>query len=431
MEDTQQVKTRYEFTDAKATAFGGLFVFSEFLKQIKFHEVFDSVFGPFRRIRKYHPAENVSLQMASIIAGGERLYDIQYFHADPVIPELFSHGEVPRDTTLRDDLLHLGTRDPERQELLFRLHEQHFQRLGIKEMTIDIDGAALPVDGHQEGAEKGYCPEEPGSRCFQSLSAICDETETVLAEELRPGNTHCASGIGEFCKTILDRFAPQMDTIGVRLDKGFFSAELLKLLESYPNVTYRVGIPQHEWLQTKVRTLAYKPYHGSERQYASFAYGEGLQGSFRYYYVERKLKEPGTQLDVFDPDRYHYRVVVSNQGHLQPHTLFRHYNGRGRYEKHIEELKNQYALGKMISGHFSVTKALVWLSCLTFTLIGMLRKVAFRWEMAKYRLKRLRWVLFTAVAAFVQHARQKVLNLAIPRLGATRLKFLLQRIWAY
>ncbi len=370
--------------------------------------------------------------MASIIAGGERLYDTQYFRFDPVIPDLFSNGEVPQDTTLRDDLVHIGAREQQRQELLFRLNERHFRRFGLSKITIDIDGTALPVDGHQQGAEVGYCPEEQGSRCYQSLSAICDETETTLAEELRPGNTHCAFGIQTFCKTILERFSPQMACISMRLDKGFFSDELLKFFESYPNVTYAVGVPQHEWLKTKVRRLTYKSYHGSERQYASaFAYGEGLKGAFRYYYVERTLKEPGTQLDIFDPDRYQYRVVASNQGNLQPHTLFRHYNGRGRYEKHIEELKNQYALGKMTSGNFTVTKALVWINFLTFTLIGMLRKVAFRWEMARYRLKRLRFVLFTAVAAFVKHARRKILNIATPIIGTTRLKFLLQRIWAY
>jgi hypothetical protein len=398
---------------------------------MRFHDTFKDVFGNYRRIRKYHPSENVTLQMASIVTGGERLYDSQYFRFDPVIPQLFGNGTVPVDTTLRDDMQHIGNRDQQRQELLFRLNENHFHRMHLKDITLDIDATAMPVDGHQQGAEKGYCPEEPGSRCFQSLSAICDETETTLAEELRTGSTHCALGATAFCKSILDRFSSQLGTLSMRLDKGFYSDDLLKLFESYPNVRYTVGVPQHEWLKTKVRTLQYKSYHGSERQYAApFAYAEGLKGAFRYYYVERSLKEPGTQLDFFDSDRYHYRVVVSNN-RLQPHTLFRYYNGRGRFEKHIEELKNQYALGKMFSGDWAVTKALVWLSFLTFTLIGILRKVAFRWEMAKYRLKRLRFMLFTNVSMFVNHARQKVLNIATPKIGELRFKFLLQRIWAY
>ena len=313
------MKTKYQITSTEATPFGGMYLFSELLEQMRFHDTYKEVFGNYRRIRKYHPSENITLQMASIVVGGERLYDSQYFRFDPVIPQLFGNGTVPADTTLRDDMQHIGNRDQQRQELLFRLNENHFHRMHLKDIIIDIDATAMPVDGHQQGAEKGYCPQEPGSRCFQSLSAICDESETTIAEELYTGSTHCAFGAMTFCKTILDRFSRQMGTISMRLDKGFYSDELLKLFESYPNVRYTVGVPQHEWLKTKVRTLQYKSYHGSERQYATpFAYGEGLKGAFRYYYVERSLKEPGTQLDFFDPDRYHYRVVVSDNNRLQP-----------------------------------------------------------------------------------------------------------------
>jgi|GEM_PF-5001387 len=79
--------------------------------------------------------------------------------------------------------------DPKRQELLFQLNKNHFKKQNLKSITIDIDGSALPVDGHQENAEKGYCPEEHGNRCFQMLVAVYDQTETVLSEKTYPGNT--------------------------------------------------------------------------------------------------------------------------------------------------------------------------------------------------------------------------------------------------
>jgi hypothetical protein len=425
------VKTRYKIIQSKASPFGGLYVLSEFMNQVKFKQMFDTVFGHYRRVRNYHPSENVAVQIASIIAGGERLYDTQRFVNDHVIPDLFSHGSIAEDTTLRDDLVHLGGKDDQRQELLFRLNEYHFHRLGLRSITIDMDGTALAVDGHQEGAELGYCPPEPGSRCFQSLSAICDETETTLAEETHFGNTHCSNGIISFCQRLLDRFSPQMDTIHIRLDAGFYSDDLFKLFESYGNVYYTVSVPQHEWLQKKVQNMSYKSYHESEHEYASFSYNEGLDNHARYYHVQRSKKQPGSQFDLFQTGIYDYRVIITNQGNHQPHNAFKHYNGRGRDEKHLEELKNEYALGKMVSGDFIVTKALFWISYLTFTLIGMLRKVAFRLEMAKYRLRRLRYILFINIACFVEHARTRTLNIVEPIIGAGRFKFLLQRIWAY
>jgi len=425
------VKTRYKIIESKASPFGGLYILSEFMNQMNFKKMFHDVFGHYRRVRKYQPSENVAVQIVSIVAGGERLYDTQRFANDDVIPDLFSNGNIAEDTTLRDELVHIGGLDTQRQELLFQLNEYHFQQSGLRTMTIDIDGTAIPVDGHQQGAELGYCPSEPGSRCFQSVSAICDETETTLAEQTHFGNTHCSNGIIEFCQILLDRFSPQMNRIDIRLDAGFYSDDLLKLFESYGNVYYTVSVPQHQWLKKKVQNMVYKTYHRSDHQYASFAYSEGLDHQVRYYHVERSKKPTDNQFDLFNTYRYNYRVIITNQGNRQPHSAFYHYNGRGNDEKHLGELKNEYALGKMVSGDFIVTKALFWVSYLTFTLIGMLRKVAFRLEMAKYRLRRLRFILFINIACFVEHARTKTLNIVEPIIGAGRFKFLLQRIWAY
>lgn len=240
------MKTRYKIIESNASPYGGFYILSEFMDKLNFNRQFDDVFGRYRRIRKYFPSENVAVIIASIVARGERLYDSQHFVKDRVIPDLFSNGSIAEDTTLRDELVPMGSLDAQRREFLFRLNEAHFQRMGIRSITIDIDGTALPVDGHQEGAETGYCPSEPGSRCFQSLSAICDETETTLAEETHFGNTHCSNGILTFCEQLLDRFSPQLESIHIRLDAGFYSDDLLKLFESYGNVYYPVKVPQHE-----------------------------------------------------------------------------------------------------------------------------------------------------------------------------------------
>jgi hypothetical protein len=425
------VKTKYRILKTKATPFGGLYVFNEFLNTLRFHSLFHTVFGQYRKVRKYLPVDNVKLVMASIASGGERLYDIEKFETDPVIPDLFGISSVPKDTSLRDDFQHIGRMDKQRRELLLRLHEEFFRKQNIRSITIDIDGSALPVDGRQESAEKGYCPTEPGSRCFQTLAAICDQTETTLAEQTYPGNTKWSADESKaFCKSFLDRFSPMLDSITLRLDAGFYSDDFLNFLESYENVTWLIGRPMHEWLQNKVTKLKYKQYRNSTREYAWFCYNEGLNSQPRFYYVERTLKDPILQTDLFECNDYTYRVIVCNE-YRQPHVMFRIYNKRARIEKHIEELKNQYALGKMVSCDFNITKTLCWLSYLTFTLIGMLRKIAFRREMIKYRLRRLRYLLFTNVATLPKHAGKRCLNISLHRLTPWKFKFIMERLWAY
>jgi hypothetical protein len=96
--------------------------------------------------------------------------------------------------------------------------------------------------------------------------------------------------------------------------------------------------------------------------------------------------------------------VVSYE-ECKPHLIFRSYNRSGLVVKHIEEQKNAYALGKMVSKSFTISKALFWLSHLAFMLMGILRQVAFRARMKKYRLRRLRFILFSAIGWFVIYAK--------------------------
>jgi hypothetical protein len=324
----------------------------------------------------------------------------------------------------------LGEQDKARDELLLQLNDMLFEKSNIRSITVDIDGTALPVDGRQERAEKGYCPAEQGSRCFQSVKAVCDTTETVIAQKTMSGDSHCAKGIIDFIKPWLDRLSRKLDFIKLRLDAGFYSDALMKFLESYSNVSYEISVPQHAWLHDKVRRIEYRSYYHSKRQYATWAYGEGLDGAFRYYYVERSTKETGRQLELFDADEYIYRVVISNRKR-QPHVIFASYNKRARVEKHIEELKNQYALGKLVSRCFAVTKALCWLSHVAFTIIGMLRQIAFRRKTKRYRLKRLRFILFSASGWFVEHARKRTYKIGVTRIGPYQFDALMQRIWAW
>jgi hypothetical protein len=57
--------------------------------------------------------------------------------------------------------------------------------------------------------------------------------------------------------------------------------------------------------------------------------------------------------------------------------------------------------------------------------------VAFRHEMVRYRLRRLRYLLFTAVATFSTHARIRTLNLSFPRVTPWKFKWIMQRVWAF
>ncbi|MDA4171313.1 IS1380 family transposase, partial [Escherichia coli] len=45
----------------------------------------------------------------------------------------------------------------------------------LTSITIDIDSSVINVEGHQEGASKGYNPKKLGNRCYNIQFAFCDE----------------------------------------------------------------------------------------------------------------------------------------------------------------------------------------------------------------------------------------------------------------
>ena len=420
------VKTRYELVEGNASAFAGLFAVSEFLRKIKFDGLFRENFGDLRRVREFRAVDNLKMLMAVVLSGGERLYDVERLKSDRVLPELFGNGSVPHSTTIRGDLLKFGCLDLEREEFLFRLNEKLLYFVKPKIIIIDIDGTATPVEGHQEGAEKGYCPASPGSRCFQHLIATWDEMKTTLAIETRPGNTHCVNGAIEFIRKVLDRFSHQVDKIIVRCDAGFYSDEILEALEAYENVEYEVSGAKLKHRVGQLDESCFKSYHNSESEYATFYYRMN-NGKLRTYYVERTPSNK-PQMALYHELEFSYRVIVSNREGKQPHKIFAEYNARGRQEKEICELKNEFALGRIVGHDFELTKAGGWLSALCHTIIGMFRWVAFRKEYRRYQMRRLRFFLFSIVGKFVKHANQKILKLHIPHMGKWRYNKMLERI---
>lgn len=94
--------------------------------------------------------------------------------------------------------------------------------------TIDVDSFPIEAHGHQPGSEwnRHY-----GIRCFHPLIAMLD-TGHWLGVELRPGNTHTASGIMDFLQPILDSVERATgEKPRVRGDSGFVSPATMDSLE--------------------------------------------------------------------------------------------------------------------------------------------------------------------------------------------------------
>ena len=89
------------------------------------------------------------------------------------------------------------------REINFKLFRKLIRKSKLKSIIIDIDSSVVNVEGHQEGAVKGYNPKKPGNRCYNLQLAFCDEIQANLTGYVRCGDTYTANGAAEIIKEIM------------------------------------------------------------------------------------------------------------------------------------------------------------------------------------------------------------------------------------
>ena len=97
------------------------------------------------------------------------------------------------------------------------------------------------VEGHQEGAVRGYNPKKYGSNCYNIQYAFCDELKAFITGFVRRDNTYAANGAAEMIKEIVAHITSAYGTgagetndieILFRMDSGYFDDAIIEAIES-------------------------------------------------------------------------------------------------------------------------------------------------------------------------------------------------------
>jgi len=83
------------------------------------------------------------------------------------------------------------------------------------------------MEGHQEGAAKGYNPKKPGNCCYNLQFAFCEETKVYLTGYVRSGDTYSANGATRMIKEIISHLKEEGVGITFRMDSGYFDDDIL------------------------------------------------------------------------------------------------------------------------------------------------------------------------------------------------------------
>jgi hypothetical protein len=297
----------------------------------------------------------------------------------------------PNPTTLRRFLLRMA---PVALPKLRKLHDELLLSMILKpevptKVIFDLDSTVLILYGKQEMARIGYNPQKWGRPSYHPLLCFNAITKDFWHGELRPGDTHTATGTVELLKAVFAKLPSSVKSVIIRADKGFYDHATIEYLESNKAlfvIVAKLTAP----VKRIISTLLYQ-LHSSGLETAEFMYQPTKwKKEYRFVVVRRLIPEdPTEQLTLFSMGKYSYQVIVTNMK-LTPLHIWRFYNGRAAVELIIKELKGDYPLGKIPTKYFVANEAYFHTLLFSYNLINWFKRLCLPTEFHNMTLKTLR-----------------------------------------
>jgi hypothetical protein len=263
-------------------------------------------------------------------------------------------------------------------ELNGELVVEQLQRLGMAEVTADIDGSVLSTRGRPGWAFKGYNPIKKGARSYFPLTAHIGETGHFLSIFNRPGNVHDSKRaiyMLQLVRKMLRGF-----TVRFRMDSAFCSAETVDFLLDRG---HRFAIKAPFW-KLKLLPKAIqnrRRWHHIDDTWSYFWAWDCLPKS-RWHHPALVLRKrvgrrsKAVQLDLFDPndDTFEYMAIVTDSTEWDPKELLDFMNGRSGQENSLGELKSDFAFDHIPTDQYQANSAYLALSQMAYNLSLSMRQ---------------------------------------------------------
>ena len=287
---------------------------------------------------RYRSSLFIESWMALLWYGGGAMTDLAAL-AERGVPRLFGWRRVPDATTFGRWLRRGGQRMLiVLDELVWYVVRARWAERGVPgRVLLIMDSTVVTRYGEkQAGAVKGYNPTKKGRPSHHPLLAFTDEGD-CLGVRWRDGAAHTADGAPAWLRTIVARLRQAgVIEILVRLDKGFFSKDLVAVLADL-GVQFVLKVPDHAWVQRKLS--GYRQSQKDPRLWTA----TGSLYEARLCSVERR-RPVETTLGVTTWEREDRSVahMLTNITALTAVEAWRLYNAGAVVEQRIKEL---YQLG--------------------------------------------------------------------------------------
>ncbi len=354
-----------EFTAKNITGNAGLILFGQFAEKLGIKKILD------RRITikrganaDYTMGDIITMLMMGVLAGIKHMSHLLFLKNDKVINTLFNWKLFPDPSTFGKLFKRFNHKHcQELSEVETETRKKVWTRKWFPLITLDMDSTVIGVNGHQEGAEKGYNPKKKGQDSYHPLLCFIAENHECLHHWFRSGSAYTANGVVEFMKECFDRFPRQIGSVFVRADNGFFNGNLLDFLEEKKS-QYLIKVKMKNLAGLLMSQNWQKDKRRPGIETADFLYQCHGWKIARRFAAIRILTDAGTDKGTFFPlPEYEFFCYVTNDPDSAPWNIHKLYGKRATSENWIQWCKGQMASGSIRTQDFWANSA-IFQSCI-------------------------------------------------------------------
>jgi hypothetical protein len=316
--------------------------------------------------------------------GFTRIWHFIYIRLDAMVCGILRVPQLPIASTFWRYLDSMGINQAESLlRIMSRLRVEMWRRCEIKHsrIAIDIDTTVETIYGNQQGGRKGHNPQYRGKKGYRPVLCFIEQTREYLFGRLRKGETIGGEETARVIRMIKGQLPPCVKEVLLRADGEFLSWESVAaaLQEGYDFViANKRSTPFFDpagW---------YRPRKAEELEYNSCFYQPMGWESAQRFVVMRipKKEEPGQQTELFEEDRYTYRIFCTSLGG-KAHEVIETYDKRADVENLLGEAKRE-GLDAIPSSKFKSNYAFFQMVMMAYNIWRYFKMLAQRSTRGKY-----------------------------------------------
>jgi hypothetical protein len=416
--------------ECNLTHFGGIFLIHQFFKKLGLKWYLQKQVHFPQRSSYYHPIELILSILYALIAGIPRLSRTKILQGNGAFQKIIGVKKFPYASSLRRFLERI---DSKIIQSITKVHDQFRLKMFYlpkprTSLLFDFDSSVLTLYGKLiEGAEIGYNSYKRGARSYHPLLCFECHTKDFWHGLLRPRNVYTSSGDPEFLKECLQKVSHGIYRIRVRADSGFFDRKFIELLDQ-EGIGYAIVAKMTRPIRNKVGPFRYhrfkKDWGAAEFFYKPFQWEE----PHRFVVIRRPLPEKDSeQLTLFTLKRYSYQVFVTNLP-LRAEEIWYFYRPRTAIEVIIRELKESYALAKILTNNFQANQFYFHLLLFAYNLVNWFKRICLPPRFQKATLETIRTEFLVLTARLVNTDHRNLLKLPSEYISKATLDHIIQNI---